>query len=61
MRPEDLIFFFKRLGLIAWLREFMSQRNPSRRSASSLNVEEITLLFSHVGRPGKAFLDHVGI
>ena len=39
-------FFVKRLGLIAWLRESMSRRSPSRRSASSLKVEEQTFPFS---------------
>ena len=47
-------FFPKRLGLIAWLRESMSRRNPSSRSASSPNVEEKTLLFfSSCWTPGK--------
>ena len=36
---ESLIFS-KQLGLIAWLHESMSGRNPSSRSASSPNVEE---------------------
>ena len=38
-------FFFNRLGLIAWLCESMSRRNPSSRSASSPEVEELFLLF----------------
>ena len=38
-------FFSKRLGLIAWLSESMSQSNPSCRSASSPKAEESTLLF----------------
>ena len=40
----------------------MSQRNPSSRSASSQKVEEkFASLSPHVGRPGKAFLDHATI
>ena len=47
---------------MARLRESMSQRNPSSRSASSRKVEEkFAFLSPHVGRPGKAFLDHASI
>ena len=50
-RPD---FFSKRLGLIAWLRESMSRRNPFRRSASSPRVEEIICIsFSSCSTPGK--------
>ena len=45
-------FFSKRLGLIAWLREFMSRRNPSSRSASSPKVEEkVCISFSSCSTP----------
>ena len=55
-------FFSEPLGLIAWLRESMSRRNPSSRSASSPNVEEKLCSFPpYAGRPEKASLDQVGI
>ena len=37
---ESLIFFSRKTLLMVWLREFMSRRNPSSRSASSQKVEE---------------------
>ena len=55
-------FFSKQPGLIAWLRESMSGRNPSSRSASSPNVEEKLCSFNpYVGRPEKASIDQVNI
>ena len=55
-------FFSKLLGLIAWLREFMSRRNPSSRSASSPKVEKkVSFLSHHVRHPAEAFLDQVAI
>ena len=49
-------FFAKGLGLIAWLHESMSRRNPSSRSASSPKVEEknfvlFLLMFDNQERP----------
>ena len=61
----EVWFFSKRLGLIVWLRESMSRRNPSSRSASSPKVEEKTLLFfplcHYGGRPEEASIDQVAI
>ena len=55
-------FVSKRLGLIAWLRESMSRRNPSSRSASSPKVEEKLCSFSpYGGRPEEASIDQVAI
>ena len=55
-------FVSRRKGLIAWLRESTSRRNPSSRSDPSWKVEEkLCSLSPHVSRPGKAFIDKVGI
>ena len=61
-RGMKVWFFSKWLGLIAWLRELISRRNPSSRSSSSQKVEEkFAFLSPHVRCPGEAFLDQVGI
>ena len=46
-RYEGMIFFLRRMELIAWLHESMSRRNPSRRSASSHESVGESLLFFH--------------
>ena len=50
-------FFSRRIGMIVWLCESMSLRNPFSRSASSQKVEEKLLVFFS-SRPGKAFINH---
>ena len=53
-RGMKVWFFPERLGLIAWLRESMSRRNPSSRSASSPKVEEkVCISFSSCSMPRK--------
>ena len=50
----ECLIFSKRLGLVAWLRESMSRRNPSSRSASSPKAEEkISLFFTSCSTPEK--------
>ena len=45
-----------------WLRESMSRRNPSSRSASSEKVEgEVAFLSPHDQRPEKASIVQVAI
>ena len=54
--------FAKRLGLIAWLRESMSRRNPSIEMFLFQKWrKKLRSLIPHVRRPGKAVLDEVGI
>ena len=38
-------FFFRQIGLIAWLRESMSGRNPSSRSDSPKKCRKSSLFF----------------
>ena len=44
-RDTKVWFFSKQLGLIDWLSEFMSRKNPSSRSASSPKVENFFCSF----------------
>ena len=55
-------FCSDQLGLIVWLHESISWRNPSGRSASSPKVKEKALQFSpHIRHPGMALINQVGI